>query len=79
MTSKDIFYFEPFREVLAPDELLEYKGIKARMGVSNSRFAGPYGILKSPKDMSILAKQKHECHLGGESRQGIPLHYSYYV
>ena len=64
---KDIKYFDAFKEVLAPDELLDYKGVHFKMGMSVSRFTNLYGCQR-PKISTVLSRKIYASHYGGESK-----------
>ncbi len=60
-----IKYFDPFREILGPDELLEFKGVHTKLGLNNSKRSNLYGRLK-PKATDSLSNAIYQADLGGE-------------
>jgi len=50
-----IKYFDPFREILGPDELLEYKGVHCKIGQNTNKFQNLYGRLR-PKNNDYVSR-----------------------
>ncbi len=62
-----IKYFDPFREILGPDELLEYKGVHFKIGQNTSKLQNLYGRMK-PKNNDYISRSIFQADLGGEKR-----------
>ena len=62
-----IKYFDPFREIIGPDELLEYKGVHNKLGLATSKISNLYGRLK-PKATDSISRSIYQADLGGEIR-----------
>lgn len=60
-----IKYFDAYQEVLAPDELMEYKGVHFKFAMNASRFTNLYGRIKV-KNTNNLEKALYQADLGGE-------------
>ena len=60
-----IKYFDAYQEVLATDELMEYKGVHFKFAMNASRFTNLYGRIKV-KNTNNLEKALYQADLGGE-------------
>ena len=60
-----IKYFDAYQEVLAPDELMEYKGAHFKFAMNASRFTNLYGRIKVNRVLTF-EKALYQADLGGE-------------
>jgi hypothetical protein len=60
-----IKFFDGFQEILAVDELNDYKGVHFKFGMNASRFTNLYGRIKV-KDTTAYEKSLFQADLGGE-------------